>query len=177
MGGSRAQFPVTEEEAQQILRDATEQRANRLLPRGERNAFGYLIRALQQATQAPPAMPDAKGSSTPWADPGMETARTRMSESPAQFLPGQKVRYWSEWNDDPDDGMLLEIVESFGLSHVSSDGGEYIDDKGARHSYRYGYIARTRLGKELFFPAYNLRDADSKLSYLKLVPRLEKATA
>jgi len=166
-------YSVSIVEAEEILKDAEARLSDRSLPRGTPKAFSSLAERLTAALKSAMGL---------WDDPGMDVARQRLQDSPAQFRVGERVRYWSEWIDDERDGALLEIVDAFALQLVAPcENGEYVDKDGVRIAYRWGYGARPSGGdtETIFYPAYKLQRLDYKRGHLRLVeacaPRVTSA--
>lgn len=151
---------VSIEEAEEILKDARTQWKDRTLQRGTTKAFSSLIDRLTDEIN------HAKGL---WDDPGIEVARQRMQESPAQFQVGETVRYYSPWIDDDDDGMKLTIVKGYGLYRVLTDDGEFVAREGGRVAYRLGYVVLMPDGKTSFHLPHELQRIDYKRGHLRLV--------
>lgn len=149
--------------AEEVLKDADTQRKDSSLPRGTPKAFASLAEKLTAAIRT------AKGL---WEDPGFDTAKERLIESPAQFGEGEWVRFRSEWIDDEDDGTRLQITRGFALHRITPcPDGEFVDDDGTRISYRWGYVARTADGDEGFYEPYLLQSLDYVRGHLRLVPK------
>ena len=131
-------------------------------PRGRKSAFTCLVKKLLQAIKDE----QRKGL---WDDPGLNEAKARMQESPAQFRVGEAVRLWSEWIDDENDGELMEITEAYGLYQVRSDDGPYINKDDSKLAYLWGYVVRDRMGKESFCHPFQLQSLDYGHRHLRLV--------
>jgi hypothetical protein len=154
------------EQAETILKDAEERHqtmSRSVATRGLRHAYCSLFERLGDDIRR------AKGL---WADPGEKEISARMSAGSALFRVGEKVRYWSEWNDDPDDGARMVVSGEYALRKVHSEGGAFVDADGERFDYRWGYLAVRRDGSgpsEFFYPALNLQTLDCKQGHLRLV--------
>lgn len=100
-------------------------------------------------------------------DPGYHAFRSAQPETAAQFKVGDVVI-----SCDPSSkrfGERLEITRGFDLFRALEEEGRYIDASGARFNYRWGYVARVLGGKEVFYPAGELREAGGGARHLKAV--------
>lgn len=94
-------------------------------------------------------------------DPGIVVMAKTLEESPARFKVGEACMLPG--------GSIAEITGEYQLRRVKCDDGAFLDSKGERISYLYGYRAKEPGGQEFFWPAHDLSNRDGSVRHLMLV--------
>lgn len=167
VSGSTGVHRVTLARAAEVLADVDAKRrwpASADLPRGATNSYSALAKKLREILRQ-----EARRGL--WDDPGMDEARRRMSDSPAQFAVGDECLFF---HDDEEYGHKVKIIGAFDTYFVTHKEGRFIRPDGQRGDYRQGYRVTFEGDPTRYIVyAWQLTRDDCKPSHLRLVAGLE----
>lgn len=151
-------FYVTVEQAEEIVKDAQEQRWRSDAPRGEAIAFGSLSKGLPQEIYGEKFRDCIEF-------PGAEKIDAERRAASSLLKVGQLVDVWV---DDKKRAGRAAIIEEYGPMIVDSVNGEYVKkDKKVR--YCNGYVVVHDDGQKFFYYAHQLAPVGERYGHLRLV--------
>lgn len=104
----------------------------------------------------------------PKADIGFDGACKAYDQASALFEVGDRVLYCNS---------PMVVTGEYKLRRVNNKEGEFVDGRGERIEYRYGYTCQYRNGEEYFVPAGYLTDDDGAPTHLRLVAGMSTLVA